>query len=198
MRIRYCAPLLFCIGAVGQDSLGSLEGEVRDPSGRAVAGAAVSTLNLETGYKQAQITSAEGMYRLSLLPVGEYRITIEHSGFARFQQQPVRLNVGKTVRVDVAMVLASYQASVNVNSDAVLVEAVSNTLGKVVSNKEILDLPLNGRNFAQLGLLQAGVAPLPAGLQETGGSLRSGQGYGVNGQRPESNAYRLDGASNAN
>ena len=84
------------------------------------------------------------------------------------------------------------------DSDAALVDTVSNTLGKVVTNKEILDLPLNGRNFTQLGLLQAGVAPLPAGLQESGGSLRSGQGYSVNGQRPESNAYRVDGASNVN
>jgi hypothetical protein len=102
------------------------------------------------------------------------------------------------VRVDVVMSLASQQESVSVNSDANLVDTASNTLGKVVTNKEILDLPLNGRNFTQLGLLQAGVAPLPTGLQQSGGSLRNGQGYGVNGQRPEWNAYRVDGASNIN
>ena len=96
------------------------------------------------------------------------------------------------------MALPSYRESVIVDGDAGLVDTVSSTLGKVVTNKEILDLPLNGRNFTQLGLLQAGVAPLPAGLQESGGSLRSGQGYSVNGQRPESNAYRVDGASNVN
>jgi hypothetical protein len=132
------------------------------------------------------------------LPVGQYRITVEHPGFARFLQQPVQLNVSRTVRVDVTMALASQQESVTVDSDAALVDTASNTLGKVVTNKEILDLPLNGRNFTQLGLLQAGVAPLPAGLQQSGGSLRNGQGYGVNGQRPESNAYRVDGASNMN
>jgi hypothetical protein len=96
------------------------------------------------------------------------------------------------------MTLVSQQESVTVDSDAALVDTASNTLGKVVTNKEILDLPLNGRNFTQLGLLQAGVAPLPAGLQQSGGSLRTGQGYAVNGQRPESNAYRVDGASNMN
>ncbi len=198
MRIRFCAPLLFFLCTFAQDPRGSLEGEVRDSSGGALVGAAVSVLNLDTGYKQAQTTSAEGFYKLSLLPVGQYQVTIEYTGFARFQQQPVQLNVSKTVRVDVAMTLASNQESVNVNSDAALVDMVSNTLGKVVTNKEILDLPLNGRNFTQLGLLQAGVAPLPAGLQQSGGSLRTGQGYAVNGQRPESNAYRVDGASNLN
>src|SRR4030095_6684813 len=136
--------------------------------------------------------------KLSLLPVGQYRITIEHPGFARYQQQPVQLNVSRTVRVDVPMALASNQESVNVDSDAALVDTVSSTLGKVVTSKEILDLPLNGRNFTQLGLLAAGVPPLPAGLQQSGGSLRNGQGYSVNGQRPESNTYRVDGASNVN
>ena len=162
---------------------------MRDPSGGAVVGAAVSVLNLDTGYKQAQTTSGEGLYKLSLLPVGQYRITIEYTGFAKYQQQPVQLDVSRTVRVDIAMTLASSQESVSVESDAALMDTVSSTLGKVVTNKEILDLPLNGRNFTQLGLLQAGVAPMPAGLQQSGGSLRSGQGYGVNGQRPESNAY---------
>jgi len=117
------------------------------------------------------------------LRVGQYRITVEHPGFARFLQQPVQVNVSRTVRVDVAMVLSSQQESVTVNSDATLVDTASNTLGKVVTNKEILDLPLNGRNFTQLGLLQAGVTPLPAGLQQSRGCLRNGQGYGVNGQR---------------
>lgn len=198
MRIRFCAPLLFCLGTFAQDPLGSLEGEVRDPSGGAVVGATVSVLNLDTGYKQAQTTSAEGLYKLPLLPVGQYRITIEYPGFARYQQQPVQVNVSRTARVDVAMTLVSQQESVTVDSDAALVDTASNALGKVVTNKEILDLPLNGRNFTQLGLLEAGVAPLPAGLQQSGGSLRNGQGYSVNGQRPESNAYRVDGASNMN
>ena len=196
MRIRLCAPLLFCVSTFAQDPLGSLEGEVRDASGGAVVGAAVSVLNLDTGYKLAQTTSGEGLYKLSLLPVGQYRLTIEYSGFARYQRQPVQLNVSMTVRVDVVMTLASQQTNVTVNSDASLVDAASNALGSVVTNQEILDLPLNGRNFTQLGLLQAGVAPLPAGLHEAGGSLRYGQGFSVNGQRPESNAYRVDGASN--
>ncbi len=72
----------------------------------------------------------------------------------------------------------------------------SQTLGNVISEKQATDLPLNGRDLTQLGLLQPGVAPMTAGLGEAGGIARSGQAYAVNGQRPESNNYLLDGASN--
>ena len=87
---------------------------------------------------------------------------------------------------------------VTVEGTATLVEMGSNTLGNVVSGRELVDLPLNGRNFTQLGLLQPGVAPLTAGIATAGGSLRSGQAYAVNGQRPESNNFLLDGARNVN
>lgn len=101
--------------------------------------------------------------------------------------------MSQTARLDVTLAPASQHESITVEGDARLVDTVTNTLGKTVTMKEVLDLPLNGRNFTQLGLLQAGVAPLTAGIQQSGGSLRSGQGYAVNGQRPESNIYRVDG-----
>ena len=132
------------------------------------------------------------------MPVGRYQLSVEKAGFARFQQQPVQLNVSQTARLDVPLALASQQESITVQGDAALVDTATNTLGKVVTTKEVLDLPLNGRNFTQLGLLQAGVAPLTTGIQASGGSLRNGQGFAVNGQRPESNIYRVDGATNAN
>ena len=183
-------PLLLALSlpVMAQDAVASLEGEVRDASGGALSGAAVTIRNLETGYQQAQVTAESGFFKLTLLPVGAYRLTVERPGFARYQQQPVRLNVSQTVRVDVTLALASQQDTVTVEGDASLVDPVTNTLGKVVTSKEVLDLPLNGRNFTQLGLLQAGVAPLTGGIQQSGGSLRSGQGYAVNGQRPESNS----------
>jgi hypothetical protein len=68
----------------------------------------------------------------------------------------------------------------------------------VVTGRELLDLPLNGRNFTQLGLMQTGVAPLTAGLATAGGTLREGQAYAVNGMRPEQNVYLVDGAQNIN
>ena len=85
-----------------------------------------------------------------------------------------------------------------VTADAQLIQSTVTSLGKTVSEREVLDLPLNGRNFTQLGLLQPGVVPLTPGLAEAGGSLRAGQAYAVNGQRPESNNFLIDGANNFN
>ena len=81
---------------------------------------------------------------------------------------------------------------------AQLVDTSTNALGRVVTGRELVDLPLNGRNFTQLGLLQTGVAPLTAGVATAGGSLRQGQAYAVNGMRPEQNMYLVDGAQNMN
>ena len=89
---------------------------------------------------------------------------------------------------------ARNRSRVEVSAVAPLVET-SNAVGNVVTGRELVDLPLNGRNFTQLGLLQPGVAPMTRGLQIAGGSLRAGQAYAVNGQRPESNNYLLDGAT---
>ncbi|MGE5645727.1 MAG: carboxypeptidase regulatory-like domain-containing protein [Acidobacteriota bacterium] len=199
MKVRLLfVQILVCLSVFAQDPVASLEGEIRDSSGGGVAGASVTIRNLDTGYRQTQLSSAGGFYKLSMAPVGRYELTVEREGFAKFQQQPVQLNVSRTVRLDVNLALASQRQSVTVEGDAALVDTASNTLGKVVTRKEVLDLPLNGRNFTQLGLLQAGVAPLTGGIQQSGGSLRGGQGYAVNGQRPESNIYRIDGATNVN
>jgi len=183
---------------LAQDPVAAIEGEVLDPSASAVAGATVTVANLDTGYSKNYVTNANGSYRFSLLPIGRYSISIEATGFSRFLQQPVQLNVSQTVRLDVRLQLAAQQESITVEADAALVDTATNTLGKVVTTREILDLPLNGRNFTQLGLLQAGVAGLTSGVATTGGTLRAGQAYSVNGQRPESNTYLVDGARNLN
>ena len=81
---------------------------------------------------------------------------------------------------------------------AQLVDTATNVLGRVITGRELVDLPLNGRNFSQLGLLETGVAPLTAGVTTAGGSMRQGQAYAVNGMRPEQNVYLVDGAQNMN
>ena len=82
------------------------------------------------------------------------------------------------------------------SADAALVQSTVSSLGQTVMEHEILDLPLDGRNFSQLGLLQPGVVPLTPGLLEAGGPARQNQGYAVDGQRPESNNFLIDGADN--
>ena len=82
------------------------------------------------------------------------------------------------------------------SADAALVQSTVSSLGQTVMEREILDLPLDGRNFSQLGLLQPGVVPLTPGLLEAGGPARQNQAYAVDGQRPESNNFMIDGADN--
>jgi hypothetical protein len=137
----------------------------------------------------------DGSFRFSSLPVGDYELRVSAKGFAPFSVSAIRIDINRTVRVPVKLEVEGGRSEVTVTANAATVD-VSSTLGNVVSEREATDLPLNGRDLTQLGLLQPGVAPMTAGLSEAGGIARSGQAYAVNGQRPESNNYLLDGASN--
>ncbi len=191
--------LLFAgLQLAAQDPVGTLEGVVQDPSGQLVTQARVTARELNTGASRSTTSSNDGGFRLAILPVGEYAVTVEAAGFAPFEQKPVRLSVSQVVQLPVTLGLATSRQTVSVLADASPVETTNNVVGKTVTTREILDLPLNGRNFTQLGLLQAGVTPLTNGVSTAGGSLRTGQSYAVNGQRPESNNFLLDGAKNVN
>ncbi len=113
-------------------------------------------------------------------------------------QDGITLNVNETASVSPHLAVGSEKEQVLVSADAELIEPTVTSMGKVVQQQELEDLPLNGRNFSQLGLLQPGVVPLTPGIAEAGGSLRNGQAYAVNGQRPESNNFLIDGANNFN
>ena len=106
--------------------------------------------------------------------------------------------MNESATIPVALKVGAGSEKVQVDADAEIIQAAVTSLGTVVSEREVLDLPLNGRNFTQLGLLQPGVVPLTPGLAEAGGSLRASQAYAVNGQRPESNNFLIDGANNFN
>jgi hypothetical protein len=196
-RLSLFPVFLLAIGTIlAQDPVGVLEGTITDPNGGTVGGAIATVTNLQTGFTKQAVVANDGLYRLPVLPVGNYSLTVRAAHFAKFVQQPIEIQVSKTVRADVSLQVEGVTDTVNVMADADLVDTSTNTLGKVVGGKEILDLPLNGRNFTQLGLLQTGVAPLTAGVLKLGGTLRADQAYTVNGQRPESNNYLLDGAQN--
>ena len=104
----------------------------------------------------------------------------------------------QTATIPVRLTVGAETQTVEVSADAQQIQTTSGSLGLVVTERELLDLRLDGRNFSQLGLLQPGVVPLTAGLKEAGGSLRDGQAYAVDGQRPESNNFLIDGANNVN
>jgi len=186
------------VNVFAQQITGSVRGTVLDPSGAVVQSASVSASQTETGLTRSAMTDHSGAYVLLELPVGHYQLQVEARGFQTYVQQGIILNVNETATIPVRLVVGAETQQVQVMADAQLIQGTVTSLGKTVSGREVLDLPLDGRNFTQLGLLQPGVVPLTPGLEEAGGSLRAGQAYAVNGQRPESNNFLIDGANNFN
>jgi hypothetical protein len=193
-----CLLLMFvvCWRARAQDPVGVLEGQIRDASGAVVTTAEVTVTNSQTGFIAKQLSAQDGSFRFASLPVGVYDLRVAAVGFASFTAATIRIDIGRTVGVPVKLEVAAGHSEVSVTGAGAMVD-LGPTLGNVVSEHETVDLPLDGRNFTQLGLLQPGVAPMTGGLAEAGGLARANQGYAVNGQRPESNAYLLDGATNS-
>jgi hypothetical protein len=187
-----------CCQLLAQDVSGSLRGTVLDASGAAVSGAKVTATNTETGFSRTSPSDSKGDYLLVALPVGHYRLDIEANGFRTYTQEGITLNVNQPATIPVRLVVGTATEKLEVKANADLIETTTTSLGTTVGDREVLELPLNGRHFTQLGLLQPGVVPITAGLQQAGGSLRDGQAYAVNGQRPESNNFMIDGADNFN
>jgi Carboxypeptidase regulatory-like domain/TonB dependent receptor len=191
--------ILFFLAALNmpaQDISASIRGTVTDGTGATVAGATVRAVNTATGLQRETTSNAEGLFVLLELPVGHYRVEGEAKGFKTYVQEGIELDVNQQATVAIHLAVGTTTEHVEVTSDAPMIESTSTSLGKTVGEREILDLPLNGRNFTQLGTLQTGVVPLTPGLLMAGGSARAGQAYAVNGQRPESNNFLIDGADN--
>ena len=186
-------PLLRIVMA--QEPTGAIGGLITDPSGATVPRASVEIINAVTGFRAKRLTTDTGIFTFVALPAGAYKLRVEASGFQPSIILELKVEIDRTVRAAVQLTLAGSDR-VEVFSTPQSVDTDSNSLGQTVTQREITDLPLNGRNFTQLGLLQAGVAPLTNGLTSAGGSIKSTQAFAVNGQRPESNNYLLDGARN--
>jgi len=199
-RIRSLACVLLTsfagVTANAQQITGSIRGIVVDPSGAVVQSAAVSAQQTETGLTRTAATNRDGEFVLVELPIGHYQILAEARGYQKYLQQGISLNVNQTATVTIHLKLGAETQEVEVRADADLVQNTVSSLGQTVMEREILDLPLDGRNFSQLGLLQPGVVPLTPGLLEAGGPARENQAYAVDGQRPESNNFMIDGADN--
>ncbi len=189
--------LLLSAAVSAQETTASLRGTVLDASGARVPAATVTAIQSETGFNRSAKSDANGDYSLVLLPIGHYRLEVSAQGFRKQVQEGITLSVNQMAQVSVRLEVGLAQQTVQVKADAGLV-ASTNDLGETINDSETVDLPLNGRNFSQLGLLLPGTAPLTQGLQLAGGSARSGQSYSVNGMRPESNQFLVDGVENYN
>jgi hypothetical protein len=188
--------LLALVSSVGaQTTNGRIVGSVSDSSLAVIVGAEVTVTHIETGVARRSPTNSDGSYTLSNLPVGTYEVAVERTGFKRFIQRPVRLEVDQTVRLDVVLQPGAVTESVTVEGSVPLVQTDQSSLGGVVENRTIVGLPLNGRNFISLGSLVPGTTAGAPGASVTRGR-QEGVALTANGQRAEYNNFILDGADN--
>ena len=170
---------------------GTIVGTVVDSSGALIPGAQVSITEADTNVTNTTTTSSSGSYTVASLKPGTYRVAAVAAGFEKTTALDVVLTVGSEARVDLKLTPGSEQQTVSVKADAVGLDTENAAVGQVVTGEEIVDLPLNGRNFTQLLLLNSG-AVSNSGEQ---GSLRANEGNAltIQGSRPTSNQYFLDG-----
>jgi hypothetical protein len=181
---------------------GSIVGTVTDESGAVLPGVLIEVTNVDTSQSRTATTREDGYYTVPLLRPGTYQVKGTLSGFKTFLRDSVTVTVESSARVDIKLEVGGLEESVTVSADAPLVETSNATLGIVVDQKKVVELPLNGRNFTQLGTLLPGVVAPPASLSGSSGDATPGgfgattSGFSVNGMRNQSNNFLLDGASN--
>lgn len=190
------------VSAVLAQATGQITGVVTDGSGAVLPGVTVEATNAGTGAVRTAVTGSDGLYTLPLLQPGVYTVRATLEGFRVGQQDGVRVTVTETARAVFQLEVGQVSETVTVTATATLVETSNATHGIVIDQQKVVDLPLNGRNFTQLGTLIPGVVAPPAGLGGQSGDATPGGfgnatgGFNVNGMRNQSNNFLMDGATN--
>ena len=174
-----------------QQDMGVITGLVTDATGAAVPGARVTATNVETNETRVGETGATGAYTIGPLRVGAYNVAVEKSGFKREIWNAIPLNAQDRVRADFRLELGQVSESISVTAEAPALQSEQSSLAHVVEQKQIRDLPLNGRNFQQLAWITSGVAPSTRGRDRD-------SGFNSHGQPVTQNNFIIDGIDNNN
>ncbi|HWY42497.1 MAG TPA: TonB-dependent receptor [Candidatus Sulfotelmatobacter sp.] len=188
--IALLSPLL-AGGVYAQKDTGTIVGTVRDPSGATVPGAQVTLYEVDRGSSLVTTSNDAGEFVASPLRIGRYTVRVEKQGFKTAVAGPIELKVQDRVALDLTLQVGVASEKVTVNASAVRLETETSDLGQVVDSRRISTLPLNGRNYAQLAQLGAGVAP-----SEPGSRVSASYGFSANGARSLQNNFLLDGVDN--
>ncbi|HLA40035.1 MAG TPA: carboxypeptidase-like regulatory domain-containing protein, partial [Candidatus Glassbacteria bacterium] len=148
---------MFTSLALAQLPTATILGVVKDSSGAVVPDAALTARSLETGQTRTATSAADGSYRLPALPVGAYEIRAEHAGFQTEVRTGLTLTISQEAVVNFSLQVGAVTETVSVTAEAPLVNTTSGSLGGLVSEQKVADLPLNGRNYMDLTLLQPGI-----------------------------------------
>ncbi|HEU4833359.1 MAG TPA: carboxypeptidase regulatory-like domain-containing protein, partial [Pyrinomonadaceae bacterium] len=189
------AVLLACLCPALAQNTGSISGEVRDEKQAVITSATVNVRNIQTNESRTAQTNADGRYHFANMPVGAYEITVESSGFARYQQSGITLALNQAAVVDVTMKPGAVQEVVNVVENASMLNTSTPEVGTRFDEKRLSELPLaTTRSVYNIALSAPGVSQLNAGQSAFAG----GTNFSSNGGRTRSNNFMIDGQDNNN
>jgi hypothetical protein len=200
--LKNLVSIILCgvIGASGQTSLGtsSLGGSVTDSSGLAIPKARIELTDVERGITREVLTNDTGGYVITGLPAGRFQLRVTKEGFDAFRYVDFQIAVNQRATVDAVLKVGALNESVTVNAqgETPLLETASNSLGAVIDNRRVEELPLNGRNFLQLAVLSGGVESPPGGTPSDRASAqigRSGRTINIGGNVESVTSYLIDG-----
>ena len=201
VSLTVCAVSLLCESRVAQAQVttGGIVGVVTDPSGSRVPGVTVTANEVATSTPTSVTSDASGEYSITPLKVGEYTVTFQKTGFQRLVQSNVSIGIGQVVKIDSVLKVGSVTQTVEVTDAPPLLEGETSSLGTIETERRIVELPLNGRNFFKLAFLGPGANEGASGTSAGVGSTdnnRPGIALAVNGLRIFDNNFLLDGFDN--
>lgn len=190
------ALFLSCFGALSSAQVyGNISGTITDQSGAAVSGASVTARNLDTGLSRTAQTDQTGRYRFFALAIGPYEVTATKDGFAEAIRSGIRLAVGQDATVDLGLRVGQVSEQVVVTEDAPIVNLTTQDISGLVGERQVKDLPLNGRSYDLLLTLNPGTVNFT--WEKTGGigvsNSTTGNNFSVSGNRPQQNIFLLNG-----
>src|SRR5215217_4434417 len=190
------------VGVHAQSSTtGNITGTVRDPQGAAVPKAEVTIVDEKNGVSRTVTATEDGFYNATSLPAGIYTVSTAPTGFKKTILTGVDLHVNENKTLNIELQVGQVTETVTVTSDAAPVETRSGEVSSLISEKQVTELPLNGRNYAQLALMVPGVSPVTqsgagGAFATRGTGLNSGVDMSVNGNQSNSNLWTVDGVNN--
>src|SRR5215467_2476699 len=176
-----------------QVSTGTILGIVQDPSGAVIPGVSVTVKNLDTGIARTVTTDEGGRYTVPNLSSGNYEVEGQLAGFQTEVRTGIALSVGREAVVNIALKVGQVSDKVTITEEAPLVESTTAAMSSLVDERTIRDLPLNGRSWDNLALLQPGVVSVGAGQGSPAFDFGTGVRFNVNGSRAYANSFLLDG-----
>jgi hypothetical protein len=178
--------MILCVTtlAVAQSTDATISGLVVDSSGRVIPDADIQILSEETGVQYSNKSNGAGIYTVSILPPGQYRVQISKAGFKTLIKPGIILNVQSVVTLNFTMPLGAASESITVEAGTSLINTTDASVGTVIDRKFVANIPLNGRSFQDLISMTPGVVTQSP---QSGSSLAYSGDFSVNGQRTESN-----------